>query len=386
MPDFKSVYWLQELSKDNSVIAGSKAANLGELLNAGFPVPPGFALSVTAYFSFIKSNGLDKLVEEKLANLDDGDEVALRRASDEIRQAFANAPTTPEVRADVVRAYNKLCGASLIPSLEQEVRVAVRGSQLPQVSGGSGQGVQTNRGVGIEGDAEPASFLNVKGSEELIHSLKKCWSSLFSAAAIRMRARGGESHFAKGIGIVVQKMVESQVAGIVFTTDPAERDPDILSIEAGFGLGEALAAGIVQPDKYVVNKQAKQVVKREVRKQETMLAFVAGENRQLAVPEELQEARKLTDTQVLELAEVGKKIEGHFSKAVKLEWAMENDEVNLLQATPLEGTTAYAEEVPQIPEELRIQKKGFGGESVGGGRAASRDDFWRKSLVAGNAQ
>lgn len=336
MPDLKNVYWLQELGKDSAALAGGKAANLGELLNAGFPVPPGFAISLQAYRSFVYANALDKLVKESTDNLDASNPAELQKASDAIRTAFVNSPTPAEVRADVVRAYNKLCGDAIIPALADEAFVAVRSSPLEETR---------------ETPAAETAFLNVRGSEELMLAVKKCWASLFHSDAIRLRKQNNSEQLTPGFCVLVQKMVESQVSGTLFTVDPISQDTALLAIEAGFGLGETAEGAAVARDKYVVERNGRAVLKRQVERQEEMVALIAGENKRITVPEELQEARKLTDTQAIELAEMGKGVEAHFEAPQQVEWAIEDDAAFILRTRPI--TTLSRQKL----DEVALQKR-----------------------------
>ena len=346
MPEYKNIYWFEELSKDSLRIAGGKGANLGEMTNAGFPVPPGFIVSTQAYFSFVEKNNLGQLIKEKLAGLDVEDSDKLRRASEEIMKAFVDSPTSGDVRADVVRAYNKLCGVDFIPSSDQEVRVAVRSSataeDLPEASFAGQQ----------------ATFLNVSGSEELIHAMKKCWASLFEARAIYYRTQNNFDHLSVGLSVVVQRMVESDVSGVMFSVDPLSQEPNSLVIEAGLGLGEAIVSGMITPDRYLVDKNRMAIAERHVNKQDEMIEFVGSEDRKIPVPEELQEARKLSDSQILSLADYGVKLEQHYGLPQDVEWAIEKDRIYIVQTraiTTLKQLPKIQQPSAQTPQAAAVE-------------------------------
>ncbi|MFQ5406681.1 MAG: PEP/pyruvate-binding domain-containing protein, partial [Candidatus Micrarchaeia archaeon] len=214
----KSIYWFNELSKDSLDIAGGKGANLGEMTSAGFPIPGGFIVSSQAYFSFIKESGVDKTIAGALSGLDVQDTEALQQASEKIKKAITNVPVPNDVRAEVVRAYNKLCGAGLFPNKEQEVLVAVRSSataeDLPEAS--------------FAGQQE--TFLNVKGADQLVSAVRRCWASLFEARAIYYRQEQNFDHLKVGLSAVVQKMVQSDKSGVMFTVDPTSNKENDLVI------------------------------------------------------------------------------------------------------------------------------------------------------------
>ncbi len=319
----KVVYWFSEISKSSLAVAGGKGANLGEMANAGLPIPPGFVVSSEAYFAFIKATGIDKLIAETLNGLDSQDTQALNAASDKIRDAMRSAQMPADVGAEVVRSYNKLCGVELFPSPDQEVLVAVRSSataeDLPEAS--------------FAGQQE--TYLNIKGSQELLKAVKDCWASLFGSRAIYYR---GEQHFDNlkvGIAAVVQVMVESEKSGVMFTVDPISRTEDDLVIEAGFGLGEAVVSGAITPDHYVVGKKNFEVREKKVNRQEFMIIKnrkTGLGDEKMEVPEEIKEVQKLTEKEILELARLGMLIEQHYGAPQDLEWAIEGPNVYIVQS------------------------------------------------------
>ena len=176
-----------------------------------------------------------------------------------------------DVRADVVRAYNKLCGAELIPSMEQEVFVAVRQCcrGLPQASFAGQQ----------------ATFLNVKGSEKVVDAVKACWASLFEARAIYYRNENHFDHLRVGICAIVQQMVQSEKSGVMFTANAFTSDTSQIVIEAGFGLGEAIVSGMITPDHYVVSKNGFKIIEKQVNSQKQMIVKAAVGDQQLDVPQ-----------------------------------------------------------------------------------------------------
>jgi len=317
----KAIYWFSELSKDNIAVAGGKGANLGEMYNAGFPIPEGFCISAEAYFDFIKKNGIDQIIRDKLARLDVNDTRALDKASEELKSAILNARMPQDLRADVTRAYNKLCGSEFVPSLSEEVFVAVRSSataeDLPEAS--------------FAGQHE--TFLNVKGADDLADAVKKCWASLFGGRAIYYRAVNGFDHNKVGLCAIVQRMVNSDKSGVIFTVDPVSKDENTLVIEAGFGLGEAVVSGAITPDRYAIDKNELSIIEANVNLQEKMITRAKGGGDEwVGVPEELQEKQKLSDAEILELAKIGLEIEKHYNSPQDVEWAVEGGDIYITQS------------------------------------------------------
>ena len=318
-----SIYWFEEIDRSSLSVAGGKGANLGEMTKAGLPVPPGFCVSADAYFEFIYANAIDAVIRKELEGLDTEDTNALQAASDVVKAAVVKGAIPSDVRADIVKAYNKLCGAGIIPSVGEELLVAVRSSataeDLPEASFAGQQ----------------ATFLNVKGSEEVVAKVRECWASLFEARAIYYRCQNKFDHLKVGLCAVVQKMVQSESSGIMFTVDPISQDENKIVIEAGFGLGEAIVSGQITPDHYAVTKDSMQIVESFTSHQEDMIILTDKGNEHVAVAEELREARKISDEQVLELAAIGKKIEEHYGFPQDIEWAIDKEGLYIVQSRPI---------------------------------------------------
>ena len=318
----QNIYWFSEISKGSLAIAGGKGANLGEMANAGLPIPLGFIVSSASYFAFIKATGVDKIIAQQTGNLDSQDTQALNAASDVIRKAINAAQMPADVAADIVKAYNKLCGAEVFPTPDQEVLVAVRSSataeDLPEAS--------------FAGQQE--TYLNIKGANALLTAVKDCWSSLFGARAIYYRGEQNFDNLKVGIAVVVQAMVESDKSGVMFTVDPITLKKDDLVIEAGFGLGEAVVSGAITPDHYVVDKNSMKIKEKKINRQ----TFMIIKNKELLgdekidVPEEIKEVQKLPEKEILQLAQLGVKIEEHYGAPQDIEWAIEDGNVFIVQS------------------------------------------------------
>lgn len=319
----QTIYWFKELSKESTPIAGGKGANLGEMTSAGFPVPPGFVVSADAYFEFLKTNNLYDVIARYTGNLDVRDNLALNAAGSAIRQAILQARMPQDLEADMTRAYNRLCGVDL-PAESQEVYVAVRSSATSE------DGAEAS----FAGQNE--TYLNVKGSSALSQAVKKCWASLFGARSIYYRQEQGFDHLKNGMSVVVQEMVQSERSGVMFSVDPVTRDRTKIIIEAGLGLGEAVVSGSISPDYFEVSKQTMQITRKRLSKQEKMITRVGESNQWVEVPEELQEAQKITDQQAIGLADYAMKMEEHYGKPQDMEWAINsNGDLMIVQTRPV---------------------------------------------------
>ncbi|MFH0835637.1 MAG: phosphoenolpyruvate synthase, partial [Candidatus Micrarchaeota archaeon] len=374
----KRVYWFSEISKDNLAIAGGKGANLGEIMNAGFPVPDGFVVSAEAYFEFIKENGIDRVIQEHAGNLNVDDNEALNRASEEIKKAILKGTAKAETRAEIIRSYNRLCGVSLIPTRNQEVYVAVRSSataeDLPEASFAGQQ----------------ATFLNVKGADDLVNAVRKCWASLFEARAIYYREQNGFEHLKVGLCAIVQKMVQSDISGVMFTVDPVTNNEDTIVIESGFGLGEAIVSGQITPDRYIVDKNTGKIIEKTINEQEMMITRVGEKTEHVDVPEELREKQKLGDDEIETLAQYGLRIEEHYGFPQDIEWAVEGRKMYIVQSraiTTLNKTKQVAAKAKEDAEPIDELMQDFGaseerGEEMQEEQEASEEEVLLKGLSA----
>ncbi|MEM2979058.1 MAG: phosphoenolpyruvate synthase, partial [Methanomassiliicoccales archaeon] len=323
---------ISELTSKDINIAGGKAANLGELVNAGFNVPPGFVLTTEAFDYFVEVNSLMTIIESALSHLNISDDKNLQDVSHKIRNAFDEAAIPRDLSEEILAAYKRL-----IKKESFECSVAVRSSataeDLPTAS--------------FAGQQD--TFLNVSGSEELLDKVKKCWSSLFTPRAIAYRVSKGFAHDQVKLAVVVQKMVNSEVSGIMFTVDPNSELPHII-IEAGYGLGEAMVGGRVTPDTYVVDKFHRKIINKRVAKQTWKLVKGDnGESKKQDVSEEMASIQKLSDEQILTLAEIGRQIELHYNTPMDIEWCIERGRIYIVQARPV---TTLASVTGSVEEEI----------------------------------
>jgi len=298
--DKELVLWFEELSKDDVPLVGGKCANLGEMINAGIPVPPGFAITAYAYKRFIEETGISQKIYDILDETitDPKDPKQYEEASKKIRKLIESTPIPKEIQEAIVKAYREL--SKRIG--QQAVFVAVRSSAT----------AEDLPGASFAGQQE--TFLNVKGEEALLESVRKCWSSLFTPRAIFYRTEKGFRHEKVLISVAVQKMVNSRSAGVIFTLHPVTGDRSKIIVESVWGLGEAIVSGAVTPDHFEVDKNTfkilvKNVVKKTV---EYVRDPKTGKTVHVEVPPERQEAPSLTDEEVVELAKIAKRIEEHY--------------------------------------------------------------------------
>jgi len=311
--EYPLVMWFEELKKDDVPIVGGKCANLGEMLRAGIPVPPGFAVTAYAYTRFIEETKIAEKIYDILDETikDPKDPKQYEEASKKIRALIESTPIPEYLKKEIVENYKKLCKKTK----SKEVFVAVRSSAT----------AEDLPGASFAGQQE--TFLNVRGEEELLNSVRKCWSSLFTPRAIFYRTQKGFRHEKVLISVAVQKMVNSKAAGVMFTLHPVTGDTSKIVIESVWGLGEAIVSGAVTPDHFEVDKDSLKILVKQIAKKtvEYVRDPKTGKTVHKDVPPERQEKPSLTDEEIIELAKLAKKIEEHYGTAQDIEFAVDRD-------------------------------------------------------------
>jgi len=303
------ILWFNDLRKEDIPLVGGKCANLGEVAGKiGIPVPNGFAISAYAYKVFLEKTKADEKIEALLSGMDISDMESLDDVSKKIRNYVEGLPMPKEIEKAILKAYEELCENAGMKKMHVAVRSSATAEDLP---GASFAGLQD-------------TFLNVT-EENLLNSIKKCWSSLFTPRVIVYRKEKGFSHSDVLISVAVQQLLFSKASGVMFTLEPVSGEKDRIVINASWGLGEAIVSGQVTPDEYVVGKENFKILERHVVKKERQIIFdKKGGTKWEAVPETLQEKSALTDKQIIRLAQYGVKIEKHYSGPQDIEWAMDD--------------------------------------------------------------
>jgi pyruvate,water dikinase len=317
---------LGELRRSDAAEFGGKSANLGDLLAADIPVPPGFAVSAHAYRSFVEETGLAGMISAALSRAPAGDVEAIAAASKAIDEAMRFAPLPEALRSELSRGYAELARATG----EERPPVAVRSSAL-------GEDSQEASHAG-----QQESFLWVRGTEQLCDAVRDCWVSLHTPQAIGYRAalRGGDAEPA--MGVAVQLMVDAEISGVLFTCNPVSGDPSMVALNASWGLGIAVVGGEVTPDDYLVSKVTGEVVRRTVSpKAVEYVPDAAGRGTvRREVPPERRDEPCLGDAELTALLEVARRVEGHFGSHQDVEWALARgrplpESLIVLQARPV---------------------------------------------------
>lgn len=334
----RTIVWFDEVTKVDIPLVGGKGANLGEMVHAQIPVPPGFIVTASAYFKFLNGAGLTDKVRHDLEGLNVNDSKRLQEVSSVIKDRISSAPMPPDMVKEMKDAYRKL-GRGLVA-----VRSSATAEDLPEASFAGQQ----------------RTFLNVQGEDEVVAAIQGCWSSLFESRAIFYREEHGFDHLKVGIAVPVQKMIQSEASGVLFTVEPLSSDTTKILIEAIFGLGEAIVSGDVTPDQYLLDKKEIRIIDKKVHKQEWQLVKNAsapsGElesNVKVPVPPSKQSRQKLADKDIVALSKLGKMIEDLYQFPQDIEWAKQGTQLFILQTRPV--TTLKPKESTKILHKIEAQ-------------------------------
>ncbi|MDP3640059.1 MAG: phosphoenolpyruvate synthase, partial [Nanoarchaeota archaeon] len=346
----KYVVWFKDLDKDSLPLAGGKGVNLGIMFNLGLPVPGGFSVTTQAYKEYLERTKIREKIAQLLQGLNVEDTDTLQKIAEQVQLLILKTPI-PEDIAEEIRLNYELLGAERKKAAElvdaKDVFVAVRSSA-------SAEDLPTASFAG-----QQATFLNVKGKEPIVAAVLACWASLFTARAIYYRAKHGFDHMKVFISAIVQKMVNAEQSGVMFTINPATNHADEIVIEAIYGLGELIVGGEVNPDLYIVDKKTREIKKIEVRKKDFgLFRNEGGKNEKKEIPKELQARQVIPDTFIQELARLGKKLEEHYGKPQDVEWAIEKGQVYIVQTRAVTTFAAEVKTESVMTEEGKILLRG----------------------------
>ena len=308
------VLGLEEIDATQVAIVGGKGAHLGELSRIeGIRVPPGCCVTTNAFRRIIgEAPSIDDRLD-RLSRLNAGDREGIRTLSADLRRTLEGIAIPDDLAAAITRAL-----ARLGEQAAYAVRSSATAEDLPTAS--------------FAGQQD--TYLNVVGPAAILQHVSRCWASLFTERAVTYRLRNGFDHRKVHMAVVVQQMVFPHAAGILFTADPVTSNRKVASVEAGFGLGEALVSGLVNADLYKVRDG--EVIAREVgTKRLAIHASPGGGTQEQAIEAERQEQPALTDAQVVQLAQLGRRIEAHFGRPQDIEWCLVDDGFQIVQSRPI---------------------------------------------------
>jgi pyruvate,water dikinase len=308
---------LAEVSDSDLSLVGGKACKLGELVRQGLPVPPGFVLTTEAYSTFVNETVLKTEIPAALESIRTDQPETIDAASQRIRKLFETAPFPPELQRELESTYETFARQFAVQFC------AVRSSSTAEdLEGASFAGLQD-------------TYLNVTGTQQVVAAVRKCWGSLFTPRVLIYRHRKGFDQTTVRLAVLIQKMVDATVSGILFTKDPNTGENHMI-VEAGWGLGEAIVGGEVTPDHYVVDGATLKVVHKQISEQRVrLIRAVGGGNQREDIPADQRSVQKLPDQRLQRLISLARVIESHYRRPMDVEWCGDEDTLYIVQARPV---------------------------------------------------
>jgi pyruvate,water dikinase len=337
-----NILWLEEIRKEDIISVGGKGASLGEMASLGLPVPKAFVVTAQAFRRFLVEAGLEEKIFSSFERLDVEDNEALEKAADHAKQLVMKAKMPAVIKEEIKKAYKKMSAEDLVVA----VRSSATAEDLPDAS--------------FAGQQE--TYLNIKGEENLLKSVQMCWASLYGARAIYYRAKQGFDDHTVNIAVVVQQLVHSEKAGVMFTSHPITGEKNTI-IEGSWGLGEAVVSGSVSPDKYVFDQRTEKVIDTLISNKKVEIISDGDHGTKLVdVAPARQDAQVLSDSEVAKLGMYGKIAENHYGIPQDVEWGIVKGTIYILQSRPITTIGAKKENKSMSVEksEAKILLKGQG--------------------------
>lgn len=362
MSKYRYIKRFNEVDKNDIPLVGGKGANLGEMTQMGLDVPPGFCVTSSAYNYFIEYTNLNETVKILLERLDVDNPDSLTMVSERLQAKLNESKIPEDLEAEIRDAYRDFSKSIELEDPQVAVRSSATAEDLPDAS--------------FAGQQD--TYLHISGEEELLKHIRMCWASLWTARAIYYREKQKFDHFDVALSVVVQKMVNSEKSGVMFTANPISQNVDEMMINASYGLGEAVVSGMVTPDEYIVNKKSKQVLETTISEKNVMviksddgvgtrLVQVADYLGNEAVTREC-----LSPYELSTLIDYGLKIENLYKSIQDIEWGIDEDtkKLYILQSRPI--TTIKEDE----KEELKVLVKGLAASpGIGRGKVRMVEDL-----------
>jgi len=324
----KNILWFREIHISDVEQVGGKGGNLGEMYNLGIPVPNGFVVTASAYFQFIQENNLQPQISNILKTIDVNQPDQLQDASQKIRRLIKKSPINQTLSIEIMKAYKKLSQFGGLINVPVAVRTSATAEDSAEASF-AGQG---------------DTFLNVLGETNVLHRVRDCWSSLFTPRSIFYQVKNHYDHFKIGVAVPVQKLIQSEISGIMFTVNPVTNDKNQILVETIWGLGEYIVQGRVTPDQYLIDKNNWKIISQNSVPQDVQLVKSNNETHEVPVPKSKQKRTKIDNIDAIKIAKIGQKLHNHYGKPQDIEFAIDKGQIYIVQTRPI--TTLHQPKTP----------------------------------------
>ena len=329
------IKWFSEISKESIPTVGGKGANLGEMFNSGFPVPPGFVITAQAYAYFIETAGIKNKIQNILKTTDVDNTKELEENSKKVREIIISSELPKDLEQQIIESYASLDinNEAIKNSGGIALDVLKRSNERSFVAVRSSATTEDLAEASFAGQQE--SFINIKGDYNLLKAVKKCFASLFTARAIYYRKKKGFAEDSALLAVVIQKMIDSEKAGVIFSRDPVNPDQENIVIEAVYGQGEGIVSGTIKPDHHLVTRSLEILETTLADKKIAIGRNSAGEIVQISLTPEKSHSQVLKESEIKKLAEYAIKLEEHYGKPQDIEFALEAGDIYILQTRPI---------------------------------------------------
>ena len=301
-----------QISKKDVASVGGKGASLGEMTRAGFSVPSGFVLTALAFEEFLKQTDINVEIRSRINKINLKDLESVEESSEIIRDLIMNKKIPQDIQKEILKEFKKL----------KAKYVAIRSSATAEDS-------KLDSWAG-----ELETYLNTT-EKNILKNVKKCWASLYSPRALFYRIERKMQRKSVSVAVVIQKMIQSEVAGICFTVHPITKDKNQMIIEAGYGLGEAIVGGMITPDAYVIEKKSLTILDINISEQKKMIKWAKNKNQNVTVSKEKQSKQKLKNSEIIKLSKIVRNIEKHYKSPQDIEWAFAKGNLYITQSRPI---------------------------------------------------
>ncbi len=301
-----------QISKKDVDSVGGKGASLGEMTKAGFQVPEGFVVTAAAFEKYLKETDINVEIRARLNKINLKDIKSVEESSEIIRDLVMNKKMPKSMQQEILKEFKKL----------KAKYVAVRSSATAEDS-------KLDSWAG-----ELETYLNTT-EKNILKNVKKCWASLYAPRALFYRIERKMQRKSVSVAVVIQKMIQSEVAGICFTVHPITKDKNQMIIEAGYGLGEAIVGGMITPDAYVIEKKSLTILDINISEQKKMIKWAKNKNQNVTVSKEKQSKQKLKNSEIIKLSKIVRNIEKHYKSPQDIEWAYAKGKLYITQSRPI---------------------------------------------------
>ncbi|HJJ51018.1 MAG TPA: phosphoenolpyruvate synthase [Methanocorpusculum sp.] len=309
-----NILWLTEIRNTEIAAVGGKGASLGEMTHVGLPVPPAFVVTAQAFRRFLQLTKIEEPLFAILEKLDVDDNDALNATGEKVRAMVLAAKMPAKIKTEIIESYKKMGNTTVVA-----VRSSATAEDLPDAS--------------FAGQQD--TYLNILGEKDLLESVQKCWASLYTARAIYYRSKNGFDDRSVNIAVVVQQLIFSEIAGVMFSSHPVSGEKNVM-IEASWGLGEAVVSGTVSPDNYVYDRKSRKIIQKTIATKSVEIIPDGDKGTKVSpVPKERQNVQVISDKLIIKLAEFAIKSEEHYKSAQDIEWGVVGDTIYILQSRPI---------------------------------------------------